>query len=575
MGKKKPNSEKKNRKTGLVVGGVLAAVLIGGYCLLCAFAGGGNVYPKVTVGDVALGGLTVEEAEAAISQSVKTQTPDESMGVHFAITDTEGSTAQVKVPMSAVTTDCPATAARAWNVGNGASFPARGAIYLKCLLMGQEILPAYEDTAALEAILDDMDAQIGQAAVESTWELGEEVITFTKGQPGNLIQRDELKTEIFTRLGQGEMVTLAGSEPQFAIQLKEALPKELDMKAILKEVETEVQNAEFNKAEKKFQTDSQGISFDAEAAETLFESMAWGETQDLDLIITEPEVTLADLESQLYQDTLGTCSTNISGTENRVKNIALAAQIFNGTVLLPGEEFSYNGVVGSRQASRGFLPAPAYVSGQTVQEIGGGVCQGSSTIYLAALRANLEIVERYPHGYITRYVPDGMDATVYYGVKDFRFRNDTPFPIKVVGSVSGRTLTVNILGTKHNNITVEMTNQTVGSTGYNTVYKVDNSLSAGSTYVDVTPYAGYTIKVYRNLYENGKLLETRLEDTSVYRSRDQVIMVSPADAYKYGIPGYSKPAPKPEPAPEPAPAPTPTPPVEETTPPAETPAPAA
>lgn len=575
MGKKKPNSEKKNRKTGLVVGGVLAAVLIGGYCLLCAFAGGGNVYPKVTVGDVALGGLTVEEAEAAISQSVKTQTPDESMGVHFAITDTEGHTAQVKVPMSAVTTDCPATAARAWNVGNGASFPARGAIYLKCLLMGQEVLPAYEDTAALEAILDDMDAQIGQAAVESTWELGEKVITFTKGQPGNLIQRDELKTEIFERLGRGEMVTLAGSEPQFAIQLKEALPKELDMKAILKEVETEVQNAEFNKAEKKFQTDSQGISFDAEAAETLFESMAWGETQELDLIITEPEVTLADLESQLYQDTLGTCSTNISGTENRVKNIALAAQIFNGTVLLPGEEFSYNGVVGSRQASRGFLPAPAYVSGQTVQEIGGGVCQGSSTIYLAALRANLEIVERYPHGYITRYVPDGMDATVYYGVKDFRFKNDTPFPIKIVGSVSGRTLTVNILGTKHNNITVEMTNQTVGSTGYNTVYKVDNSLSAGSTYVDVTPYAGYTIKVYRNLYENGKLLETRLEDTSVYRSRDQVIMVSPADAYKYGIPGYSKPAPKPEPAPEPAPTPTPTPPVEETTPPAETPAPAA
>lgn len=562
MGKKKPNSEKKNRRTGLIAGSVLAVLLVGGYCLLCAFGGGGNVYPKVVMGDVALGGLTVEEAEAAIAQEVKIQTPDEAVGVHFAITDTEGSTTQVKVPMSAVTTDCPATAARAWNVGNGASFPARGAIYLKCLLVGQEILPAYEDTQALEDILDEMDAQIGQAAVESTWELGEKVITFTKGQPGNLIQRDELKTEIFQRLGRGEMVTLAGSEPQFAIQLKEALPKELDMKAILKEVETEVQNAEFNKAEKVFQTDSQGISFDTEAAEALFEAMAWGETKELELIITEPEVTLADLESQLYQDTLGTCSTNISGTENRVKNIALAAQIFNGTVLLPGEEFSYNGVVGSRQASRGFLPAPAYVSGQTVQEIGGGVCQGSSTIYLAALRANLEIVERYPHGYITRYVPDGMDATVYYGVKDFRFKNDTPFPIKIVGSVSGRTLTVNILGTKHNNITVEMTNQTVGSTGYNTVYKVDNSLSAGSTYVDVTPYAGYTIKVYRNLYENGKLLETRLEDTSVYRSRDQVIMVSPADAYKYGIPGYSKPAPKPEPAP--------TPPAEEITPPAET-----
>ena len=142
MAKNKPESQKKTRKTGLIVGGLLAVVLVGGYCLLCAFGGGGNIYPNVVMGDVALGGLTVEEAEAAISQAVKGQTPSETQGVHFAITDTEGNTAQVKVPMSAVETDCPATAARAWNVGNVASFPARGAIYLKCLIAGEEILPA-------------------------------------------------------------------------------------------------------------------------------------------------------------------------------------------------------------------------------------------------------------------------------------------------------------------------------------------------------------------------------------------------------------------------------------------------
>ena len=90
MAKKKPESQKKTRKTGLIVGGLLAVVLVGGYCLLCAFGGGGNVYPNVVMGDVALGGLTVEEAEAAISQAVKGQTPDETQGVHFAITDTEG-----------------------------------------------------------------------------------------------------------------------------------------------------------------------------------------------------------------------------------------------------------------------------------------------------------------------------------------------------------------------------------------------------------------------------------------------------------------------------------------------------
>ena len=150
-----------------------------------------------------------------------------------------------------------------------------------------------------------------------------------------------------------------------------------------------------------------------------------------------------------YQDVLGSCNTEIAGSQNRVSNIALAAKLFNGTVLMPGEEFSYNGVVGSRTSDKGFLPAPAYVSGESVQEIGGGVCQGSSTIYLATLRANLEIVERYNHGYIASYVPHGMDATVYYGVKDFRFRNDTPFPIKVTGSVSGRTLSVNKIGRAH------------------------------------------------------------------------------------------------------------------------------
>ena len=551
--------EKKSRKKGVILACSQVAVLAAGYCALCAMAGSGNIYPNVVVGEVALGGMTCEEAEAAITEAVQAQTPDDSQGVRFTVQAADGRTAQVQVPLSSVETDIPATVARAWQVGNGESFAARGAVYLTCLVAGADVLPAYGDSDKLDAILDDMDAEIGQEAVESTWELGDTQLTLTKGQPGNLIDRESVKDEIFTYMGRGEIVDLASAQPQFTMKLEQTLPEELDLTDVLDQVETEVQNAQFNKAEKLFQEDSVGISFDAHAAQTVFDGMDWGETQSIDLILTQPETTVADLEPQLYQDVLGTCSTNISGSANRVQNISLAAQFFNGTVLMPGEEFSYNGTVGSRQASRGFLPAPAYVSGQTVQEIGGGVCQGSSTIYLAALRANLEITERYPHGYITRYVPDGMDATVYYGVKDFKFKNDTPFPVKIQGSVSGRTLTVNILGTKSDNITVEMTNETVGTTGYNTVYKVDSSLSAGSSRVDVTPYAGYTIKTYRNLYENGKLIDTKLEDTSVYKSRDKVVMVSPADAYKYGIPGYSAPAPKPTPAPAPTPDPAPSP----------------
>ena len=90
-------------------------------------------------------------------------------------------------------------------------------------------------------------------------------------------------------------------------------------------------------------------------------------------------------------------------------------------------------------------------------------------------------------------------------------------------------------GLTRKNITVEMTNQIVGTTGYNTVYQIDESLPAGSTKVKTTPYTGYTVKVYRNLYAGGALQETRLESTSVYRARDKVVLVSPADAAQYGL----------------------------------------
>lgn len=523
------------RRKGLVICCLAAALVVGGYVFLCGMGSQGRIFPHVTVDGVSLGGLTVQQAQAALEKAEQGKTPDDSRGVVFQVTTAQGEEMSVQVPLSSVVTDPAATVERAWQVGNTLSFPLRGGRYLQSLFQESPVLPAYQDGENLDTILDQVEQTLGREPVEPTWESDETQLTLTQGQPGNRVDREAIKAQVFDYLGRDEMVTLEGAEPQFTIQLEQLLPQSLDMNQVLGQVEREVQDAKFDKASKTFQTDHTGLTFDPAAAQTFFDKLDWGATAAYPLDITQPAVTVEDLTPQLYQDVLGSCTTNISGSSNRVENIRLAAQYFSGTVLMPGEEFSYNGTVGRRSAARGFLPAPAYVGGETVQETGGGVCQGSSTIYLATLRANLEIVERYPHGYITRYVPDGMDATVYYGVKDFRFKNNTPFPVKVVGTVSGRTLTVNILGTKSDNITVEMTNQVVGTTGYNTVYKVDSSLPAGSTKVSVTPYTGYTVKVYRNLYENGTLKDTKLESTSVYRSRDKVVLVSPEDAAQYGL----------------------------------------
>ncbi len=523
------------KKKILLIVCLIAAVLVVGYGVLCGMAGRDVIYPHVTVEEVDLGGLTKEEAQTALEKAAQESALDETRGVVFTVSTDQGEIKTVEVPLSSVAIDCAATVERAWQVGRDVSFLSRGGVYLKCLNQGSEILPVYQNSDNLGTILGTIQEELGREPVDPSWEVSGTDLVLVKGTPGNKVDQQAIQDQILEHLGKNDIVTLSGAQAQFDVRLEQLAPGTLDLTDILSQIEKPVQDARFDKAQKIFKQDSVGVSFDADEAQKIFEAMDWGEKRSIPLTITQPAVTVKDLSSQLYQDTLGSCTTNIAGTVNRVENIKLAASFFNGAVIMPGEEFSYNGLVGSRQASRGFLPAPAYVGGETVQEVGGGVCQGSSTVYLAALRANLQITERYPHGYITRYVPEGMDATVYYGAKDFKFKNNTPFPVKVLASVSGRSLTVNILGTKSDNITVEMTSEVVGTTPYKTVYKTDDSVPAGSTRVSVTPYTGYTVKVYRNFYENGTYKETKLESTSVYRSRDQVILVNPADASKYGL----------------------------------------
>ena len=144
----------------------------------------------------------------------------------------------------------------------------------------------------------------------------------------------------------------------------------------------------------------------------------------------------------------------ISGTSTRKNNVKLSGAAVNGTVLNDGDIFDYNQVVGRRTTENGYGPAPSYINGETVDSIGGGICQTSSTLYLASLLANLEIVERYAHRYTPSYITMGMDATVSWGGPEFRFRNNTGYPIRIDVSYENSEITVSIYGTKTDDITV-------------------------------------------------------------------------------------------------------------------------
>ena len=228
---------------------------------------------------------------------------------------------------------------------------------------------------------------------------------------------------------------------------------------------------------------------------------------------------------------LGEARTKVGGTAARISNVKLSAASINGYVMNTGDVFSYNGVVGKRTAANGYQPAPAYVKGETVDEIGGGICQTSSTLYLACLRGNLEITERHAHRYIPAYIAAGMDATVSWGGPDYKFTNDTDYPIKIITSYEGGYLTVKVLGTNVTGITARMTNEKLSTTDFQVVYEDDPTLAPGTEQVKTTPYTGSKWKTYRHLYDaNGKLISTTYEDTSDYKARNKVILKGPAAA---------------------------------------------
>ena len=199
-------------------------------------------------------------------------------------------------------------------------------------------------------------------------------------------------------------------------------------------------------------SDAEAIGFDAETQMFIFGDPTSGQTLNREALYSdiesafeqgggEVELKYDYTEGEVPVDGYGliaTYTTDASTSSSaRLHNIRLALSTINGTCVEPGEVFSFNGVVGERTKAAGYRPAPAYSRMETVMEYGGGICQVSSTLYAAVEKAGLEIVERHSHSLKVTYIPKGMDATVDWGNKDFKFANNTSEAIYIVGYVDG------------------------------------------------------------------------------------------------------------------------------------------
>ena len=219
---------------------------------------------------------------------------------------------------------------------------------------------------------------------------------------------------------------------------------------LLDSVSSEVKSARYDPETKAVSEDATGVTFDVAGAITQLYAAESGKAVTVSLLYTSPEMTREELESLLFRDLIGECVTSIAGTQNRLNNIVLASAAIDGVVLEPGEEFSFNRIVGRRTYDKGYRLAPAFSGGVTVQANGGGICQVSSSVYSSIKDTGIHVTERHPHGKPVAYLPRGRDATVSWGTLDFKFVNSTDYPLRIDAEVDGRTLTVRVFGTVEN-----------------------------------------------------------------------------------------------------------------------------
>ena len=277
-----------------------------------------------------------------------------------------------------------------------------------------------------------------------------------------------------------------------------------------------------------------GYTFDLDAAREQVANAGFGDTLRIPMEYIIPEVRTADLAASLYADVLGTVQTAHTANADRNTNISLACQAINGIILQPGDEFSFNDVVGERTAARGYRKAPAYSSGETVSELGGGICQVSSTLYYSVLLAELEVTARQNHSYVSSYIPMGMDATVSWGGPEFKFRNNTSYPIRIEAEISGGYVTVRLMGTDKRDYYVEMEYDVAGYLKPETEYKefeYDNEEGYKDGDVIQKGSTGYVVDTYKNKIdkETGEKIGDEYVTRSSYRPHNEIIAkVAPA-----------------------------------------------
>lgn len=394
----------------------------------------------------------------------------------------------------------------------------------------------------LNQFIDGVSAEIPGVVIEPSYYIEDSKLIINQGTDGIQVEKDELKKQILNTIFKRKNKEITdGFKQEIEIPVKETKASEIDLDKIYSEIHTEPKDAYFETNPYKIYPDVDGVdlAISLDEAKNIIKSERKQE-YSLDLNITKASKTINDLGTEAFPYLVSSFSTKYDASNtNRSTNLAIAANKINGKVLMPGEEFSYNQVVGKRTVEEGYRDAAIYQDGAVVDGLAGGICQISSTLYNAVLLANLEVTERMNHSYTTSYVAAGRDATVVWGTKDFKFKNTRTYPIKIEASVKNGIAEFKIHGVEEEKeYEIRILPVTTASIPYSTSYIQDPALAPGQQIVSQYGHPGYKVTTYKEVRYNGEVISKDIISNDTYKPMQTIIRTGPNVA---------------PPAPEPAP----------------------
>ena len=507
----------KKDNTGLFFFIMLLIVVITAVCLVkyCynSYLKSPYIQEGIYVKDVNISGKTKEEALQILDQELGSKMKD-CLVLEYKNVDYYLAIEQFNAGF-----DFESSVDYAYNISRTGNFIEDITKYINVYFSNINIEPklVYSEEALDEHLLS-IETKLPDQLEQSDYYIEDDKLIIVNGKIGAGIYFDPLKEDIVSSLKDMSYSNISIDIPTY-----EKYPEAINLAAIHEDIYKVPENAYFTTEPYAVYPEVIGVDFNQEKLQNEINEEPLKEEYVIALDYYTPEVTTDDIGMEAFPDLLATYTTTYdSSNTNRTTNLRLASNKINGTVIMPGEVFSYNKVVGKRTIAAGYKNAAIFSEGQVVDGLGGGICQVSSTLYNTAVFADMTITSRQNHMFVPSYVKAGKDATVVWGSIDFKFRNDRNYPIKIESSVSGGKCTVSFYGLRRDvEYDIRIETDFIRTIKYQTKYDYGSSYSRGT--VIQNGANGQVIDSYKVYYLNGQRVKSEKLDRDTYDAQAKII----------------------------------------------------